>query len=130
MEWNFNSNAPIYTQLVEQLTLRIVTAAYIPGQRLESVRELAMEAGVNPNTMQRALSELEREGLVFSLRTSGRFVTEDIEMIEDAKKEIAAEQVNSFLDAMNRLGYDQEEIVTLITAAQQKKEEDADGTDS
>ena len=126
MEWNISSNAPIYTQLVEQLTLRIVTTEYIPGQRLQSVRELAMEAGVNPNTMQRALSELEREGLVFSLRTSGRFVTEDTKMIEDAKKEIAAEQVQSFLAAMNRLGFEKEEIVSLVEAAQ-KKEEDMHG---
>lgn len=125
MKWNINSNAPIYTQLVEQLTMRIVTTEYIPGQRLQSVRELAMEAGVNPNTMQRALAELEREGLVFSLRTSGRFVTEDIKMIEDAKKELAAEQVQSFLEAMNRLGFDQTEIVSLIQAAQ--KEEHTDG---
>lgn len=129
MEWNINSNAPIYTQLVEQLTLRIVTTEYIPGQRLQSVRELAMEAGVNPNTMQRALSELEREGLVFSLRTSGRFVTEDTKMIEDAKKHLAAEQVESFLKAMNRLGFDQEEILSLITAAKEK-EEHIDGGNS
>ena len=126
MEWNINSNAPIYTQLVEQLTLRIVTTEYIPGQRLQSVRELAMEAGVNPNTMQRALSELERDGLVFSLRTSGRFVTEDIQMIEDAKKKIAAEQINGFLRNMNRLGFENEEIVSLIQAAQ-KKEAITDG---
>lgn len=126
MEWNINSNAPIYTQLVEQLTLRIVTTEYIPGQRLQSVRELAMEAGVNPNTMQRALSELEREGLVFSLRTSGRFVTEDIQMIEDAKKKIAAEQISGFLRNMNRLGFENEEIVSLIQAAQ-KKEAITDG---
>lgn len=122
MEWNINSNAPIYTQLVEQLTLRIVTTEYIPGQRLKSVRELAMEAGVNPNTMQRALSELERQGLVFSLRTSGRFVTEDTKMIEDAKKQIAAEQVESFLKAMDQLGFDQEEIMSLIAAAKEKEE--------
>ncbi len=122
MEWNINSNAPIYTQLVEQLTLRIVTTEYIPGQRLKSVRELAMEAGVNPNTMQRALSELERQGLVFSLRTSGRFVTEDTKMIEDAKKQIAAEQVESFLKAMELLGFDQEEIMSLIAAAKEKEE--------
>ena len=126
MEWNINSNAPIYTQLVEHLTLRIVTTEYIPGQRLQSVRELAMEAGVNPNTMQRALSELERDGLVFSLRTSGRFVTEDIQMIEDAKKKIAAEQINGFLRNMNRLGFENEEIVSLIQAAQ-KKEAITDG---
>ncbi len=122
MEWHFSGDAPIYTQLVDQLTLRIVTAVYLPGQRLPAVRELAVEAGVNPNTMQRALSELERSGLVFSQRTSGRFVTEEIKMIEDAKKALAAQQVETFLKAMEQLGFSQEEIMSLIQAAETKGE--------
>ena len=77
MQWNFDGNAPIYTQLVDQIKLGIVSGEWIPGQRVPAVRELAVEAGVNPNTMQRALQELERQGLMFSQRTSGRFVTED-----------------------------------------------------
>ena len=96
MEWIFDSNTPIYTQLVEQLTLRIVTSVYAPGQRIPPVRELAVEAGVNPNTMQRALGELERLGLVYSQRTSGRFVTEDITMIETAKQELASRRIREF----------------------------------
>ena len=76
MQWNFDGNAPIYSQLVEQMKLGIVSGEWLPGQRIPAVRELAVEAGVNPNTMQRALQELERQGLLFSLRTSGRFVTE------------------------------------------------------
>ncbi len=122
MEWHFTNDAPIYTQLVEQLTLRIITTAYLPGQRLPAVRELAMEAGVNPNTMQRALSELERSGLVFSVRTSGRFVTEDTQMIAQAKQDQAEAQVTQFLRAMERLGYQKAEIVPLIRAAQEKGE--------
>lgn len=122
MEWHFNSDAPIYSQLVEQMTLRIVTAVYLPGQRMPSVRELAMDAGVNPNTMQRALGELEREGLVFSQRTSGRFVTEDIKMIEDAKRTLAVRQIDTFLRAMKELGFQSGEIVELVKTAQEKEE--------
>lgn len=121
MEWRFHSDAPIYAQLVEGITLRIVTGAYPPGERLPAVRELAVEAGVNPNTMQRALSELERNNLVYSQRTSGRFVTEDREMIEEAKKNIADQRIASFLQAMDQLGYSREEIVALI--AEREKEE-------
>ena len=88
MKWLFSNDAPIYTQLIEQIKVGIVAGAFPPGERLPSVRDLATEAGVNPNTMQRALAELERDGLVFSQRTAGRFVTEDKTMIEQAKKEL------------------------------------------
>ena len=90
MEWTFRNDLPIYSQLVEQIKLGIVSGAYVPGERLSSVRDLATDAGVNPNTMQRALQELEREGLVFSQRTSGRFVTEDVALIDSAKRAIAS----------------------------------------
>ena len=77
MKWSFANDLPIYTQLIDQIKVGIVTGAFPPGERLPSVRDLATEAGVNPNTMQRALSQLESEGLVYSQRTAGRFVTED-----------------------------------------------------
>ena len=128
MEWHFNGDAPIYTQLVEQLTLRIVTAFYPPGQRIPPVRELAMEAGVNPNTMQRALGELERLGLMYSQRTSGRFVTEDTEMIETAKQDLASRRIKEFLQAMEDLGFAPAEIPGLIQTAQ--KEETYNDTDT
>ena len=121
MEWHFNGDAPIYTQLVEQLTLRIVTAFYPPGQRIPPVRELAVEAGVNPNTMQRALGELERLGLMYSQRTSGRFVTEDTEMIEAAKQDLASRRITEFLRAMEDLGFAPAEIPGLIQAAQKEE---------
>ena len=82
MRWEFSNDAPIYTQLIQQIKVGIVAGVFPPGERLPSVRELATEAGVNPNTMQRALAELERDGLVYSQRTAGRFVTEDKEMIQ------------------------------------------------
>jgi DNA-binding transcriptional regulator YhcF (GntR family) len=126
MEWQFHSEAPIYTQLVAQIKLRIVTGAYLPGQRLPAVRDLALEAGVNPNTMQRALQELEREQLVFSQRTSGRFVTEDVTMIEEAKNSLAQAQLQVFLREMKALGYSMEEIRKLLEAAEKGAVQDGD----
>lgn len=114
MKWQFSNDTPIYAQLIEQIKVGIVTGAFPPGDRLPSVRDLATEAGVNPNTMQRALAELERDGLVFSQRTAGRFVTEDKTMIEKAKHGLAERHIKTFLAAMLRLGYQPEDIVTLL----------------
>ncbi|WP_312943251.1 GntR family transcriptional regulator [Oscillibacter sp.] len=114
MKWQFSSDAPIYSQLIEQIKVGIVSGAFPPGERLASVRDLAVEAGVNPNTMQRALTELERDGLVYSQRTAGRFVTEDTGMIESAKQNLADCQIQNFLTAMTRLGFKKEEILTLV----------------
>ena len=114
MKWQFSSDAPIYSQLIDQVKVGIVSGAFPPGERLASVRDLAVEAGVNPNTMQRALTELERDGLVYSQRTAGRFVTEDTAMIEAAKRNLADRQIQNFLTAMARLGYEKEEIVALV----------------
>ena len=102
----------------------IVSGVFAPGERLPSVRDLATEAGVNPNTMQRALAELERCGLVYSQRTAGRFVTEDHEMIENAKRELARRHIRAFVAAMGRLGYREEEIVSLL-----RRETDKEGAE-
>ena len=124
MEWKFRSDQPIYSQLVEQIKLGIVSAKLLPGERLMSVRDMATEAGVNPNTMQRALQELERDGMVYSQRTTGRFVTENMQVIERAKKKFAEEQIRSFLEAMKKLGYQWEEILALL---KEKEEEEENG---
>ena len=89
MEWNFKDGIPIYTQIIDEMTMRIASSAYAPGDKLPSVRDLAMDAGVNPNTMQRALAELERRGLVFSERTSGRFVTKEDEVLKALHEDLA-----------------------------------------
>ena len=123
MQWHFSNDAPIYTQLIQQVKVGIVTGAFPPGERLPSVRDLATEAGVNPNTMQRALAELERDGLVYSQRTAGRFVTEDNTMINTAKRSLAERHVKTFLEAMLRLGFQKDEIIALIT--QELGEEEA-----
>ena len=128
MQWQFSNDAPIYAQLIQQVKAGIVTGAFPPGERLPSVRDLATEAGVNPNTMQRALAELERDGLVYSQRTAGRFVTEDNTMINAAKRSLAQRHVKTFLEAMLRLGFRREEIISLIE--QELGEEEANHADT
>ena len=124
MNWHFNSDMPIYTQLISQIKFAIVSGELPPGERMSTVRDLASEAGVNPNTMQRAFQELEREGLVFSQRSSGRFVTEDVSIIEKAKIALAQEHISKFISSMERLGYDRAEIIALLEG---KNEEDNNG---
>lgn len=121
MEWQLDTNAPIYSQLIGHMKLAIASGGFTPGERLPSVRDLALEAGVNPNTMQRALMELERDGLVFSQRTAGRFVTEDRKVIDEAKRALADANIRSFLDAMSRLGYMRDEIIDLLARAGEEK---------
>ena len=122
MDWSFRNDQPIYSQLIQRLTEDIVSGVYAPGEKLPSVRELALEAGVNPNTVQRSLTELEREGLVFSQRTAGRFVTENENMIVNAKLRIADERVSEFLRSMKTLGCGRQEIISLIEGAKEDEE--------
>lgn len=114
MSWTLDSDRPIFIQIVERISLDIISGVYKPGDKLPSVRELASIAAVNPNTMQKALSELERTGLVYSHRTSGRFITEDTQMIEDLKASLAKEKIEEFFDNMSKLGFDKTEILALI----------------
>ncbi len=117
MAWDLKTDRPIYMQLMEQIKLYIVSGAYSPGERLPSVRDMAFDASVNPNTMQKALSELERDGLVFSQRTSGRFITEDKVMVEKVRNTLALEQISEFLKKMEKLGYQKAEIIALMEHA-------------
>lgn len=114
MDWSFDSRLPIYIQIVEQLKLAVVSGEYVPGERLPSVRELASGAGVNPNTMQKALAELEGTGLVYSSRTSGRFVSDNAELIAAAKNELARKNILSFLSGMDRIGINLNESIELL----------------
>ena len=115
MAWELQNDRPIYLQLIERLKLLIISGTYAPGSKLPSVRDLAMEASVNPNTMQKALTELERDGLIITNRTSGRQVTEDEKMIKEQRKELAKKQLEEFLAQMEKLGFTKEEIKELIT---------------
>lgn len=123
MNWNFRNDLPIYSQLIEQIKLAIVSGVYSPGERLQSVRDMAAEAGVNPNTMQRALQELERDGMVYSQRTAGRFVTEDLMLINNAKKALAKSRIKDFVESMTKLGYGQEEIMSLLDESMKEERE-------
>ena len=111
MAWNLTNDRPIYLQLMEQIQLAILSGIYKPGSKLPSVRDLSTEASVNPNTMQKALDELERTGLLFSQRTSGRFITEDIGMIEELKENYVKSQVLVFYHNLKELGFTKEEII-------------------
>lgn len=117
MPWDLNNERPIYLQLMERIQQDIVTGIYKPGDKLPSVRDLALSASVNPNTMQKALSELERNGLVYSQRTSGRFITEDEKMLHQLKTELAAEHIRYFFEKMKQLGFREEETLILIQEA-------------
>ena len=114
MPWNLNSDRPIFLQIVERIQTDIISGKYKPGDKLPSVRDLASEASVNPNTMQKAFSELERTGLVSTQRTAGRFITEDTELIDELKKDFAKEKITEFIDLMQKLGFSKEEILALI----------------
>lgn len=113
MAWTFDADRPIYAQVVEEITRRIICGAYAPGDRLPTVRELAAEAAVNPNTMQKAMAELEAKRLVYAQRTAGRFVTEDMEEIRRCREKLAQAKVQEFLSGMESLGYTQGEVETL-----------------
>ena len=126
MAWSLNSDRPIYTQILEKIQTRIISGIYKPGEKLPSVRELAAEASVNPNTMQKAFAELERSGLILTQRNSGRTVTEDTEMIDRIQTQMALAQVKTFFNNMKELGYTEDKILALVKKAME--EENNDGT--
>ena len=125
MNWQFSNDAPIYAQLIGQIRAGIVSGAFSPGERLPSVRDLAMEAGVNPNTMQRALQELESRGLLQAQRTAGRTVTADDTALQALRRRRAGTLAAEFLHQMQALGLTEAEIETLLreTAQQAQKKE-------
>lgn len=131
--WTLGTDRPIYAQLIEQIELRIVSGIYRAGDKLPSVRDMAGEAAVNPNTMQKALAELERSGLVYSQRTTGRFITDDKELIQKMKDKLASEQIAAFLEKMRELGFTREETLSLMEKVAAENEEKGDvlyGADS
>ena len=114
MAWNLNSDRPIFIQIVERIEMDIISGKYKPGDKLPSVRDLAAEAAVNPNTMQKAFTELELTGLVFSQRTTGRFITEDTSMIDELKSTLAKDKITELLSFMQQLGFQENEILAMI----------------
>ena len=122
MGWEFENDRPIYVQIASFIERDILKGKYKAGDKLPSVREFASVADVNPNTMQKAFSELEKNNIVFSSRTSGRFVTEDEEIIQRRRVLLAKEYVDDFLIKMKEIGFDEKEI-TLIMEESMKGEE-------
>ena len=123
MSWEFQDHLPIYAQLMDTLKRRIITGRYLPGEKLPSVRELAAEAGLNPNTVQRAFSELEREGLIYTQRATGKYVTENADEIKSARQALAKTQVAEFLSNMQSLGYSVGDVIVLLQSFNESKEE-------
>ncbi len=114
MAWQFTSQQPIYQQIVHEISRRIFSGAYPKGEKLPSVRELAVTAAVNPNTMQRALSEMESLGLVCTQRTSGRSVTTDQCVIDAARRDWAERLADAFIQQMHAIGLEKDEVFDLL----------------
>lgn len=116
MLWELTNDRPLYIQLMEHIKLLILSGEYEAGQSFPSVRELALSANVNPNTMQRALAELERAGLLINERTNGRKITSDISMIQSMRNELAQSKLCQLKKELTQLGYDSEEQLTFINS--------------
>lgn len=122
MIWAFDSDRPIYLQVMEHLKLGIISGELPPGSRLPAVRDLAVDASVNPNTMQKALSELEREGLLYTQRTNGRFVTEDSELLTALRYKLARDKLMAFVHQMERMGYTMAQVAEMFTKVLEEEE--------
>lgn len=114
MAWKITSDRAVYVQIMEHIKFQIISGVYKPGDKFPVVRDLAVEAEVNPNTIQKALSELEKENLLYSKGTAGRFVTDDVQLIEKLKKSAAYDEVQRFISNMNSLGFNNGEICDLL----------------
>jgi GntR family transcriptional regulator len=122
MQIEFDSDTPIYLQLIRMIRQAIVTGTLPPGSKMPSVRDLAIEYGVNPNTVQRSLTELERDGLVFAERTAGRFITSDDALIESIRAELADRQIADFTEHMLALGYRREQLLQILSQKWSEKD--------
>lgn len=111
---DYSPNIPIYLQIIGKMKQQIISGKWKAGERIPSVRDLSAEFGVNPNTMQRSLSELEREGLLYSERTAGRFVTKDSAIISSVRTEYARKIIQRFTQEMKVLGYTREQIAQFL----------------
>ena len=114
MEFTFDNNIPIYIQLLDYLKIYLISGVFKSGEKLPSVREFATSFKVNPNTMQKALSELESMKLIYTERTNGKFVTEDKELIEKLKDEYALTLAKSYFQGMKRIGLGKAESIKYL----------------
>ena len=114
MSWNLNNAVPIYQQIQDRIKNDIISGKYLPGQKLPGVRDLATEASVNPNTMQRALTNLEQEGFIITLGTNGRVVTSDLDLIKDEKYTQFQSITMAYLQKVQSLGFSKQEASDRI----------------
>lgn len=114
MKFEFDNNIPIYIQLVEQLKIYIISGSIKPGEKLPSVRELAFKSKVNPNTMQKALSELEDLKLIYTERTNGKYVTTDESLIDEVKSEYAKELSDKYFESMKNIGFNKNDAIKYL----------------
>ena len=114
MAWKFNNESPIYLQIVAAIKMQIAQGTLKPGDQVPAVRELAMTAGVNPNTMQKALAELEREGVLYSQRTAGRFVADREAGGGSLREVLSKKHIQTYVDNMRGLGYADSEICAVL----------------
>ncbi len=120
MSWNLNAAAPIYQQIEDKIKNDIISGKYLPGQKLPGVRDLATEASVNPNTMQRALTNLERDGLIITLGTNGRVVTSDLDLIEKEKETHFYGITNEYLMKIKAIGFTEKEAADRILHSEEE----------
>ncbi len=114
MAWSFTSDKLIYMQIADRIILSVLSGEYPPGAQIPSVRQLALEAAVNPNTVQHAFAHLENEGIIISKGTVGRYVTEDANVIESSRQKLAEQTVKAFAKGIQPLGITKEEIIKLL----------------
>lgn len=114
MSFDFNNNVPIYVQIIEYIKRQIIIGIYRPNEKIPSVRELSIQFQVNPNTIQKALGELERQGLLFTERTNGKYVTHDEKIILKAKSETLGQIMDEFCDTMSKFGIDKQQVIKML----------------
>lgn len=117
MAWSFSSDKPVYIQIADRITGLVLSGKYMAGEQIPSVRQLALEAAVNPNTVQHAFSELEEIGIIISQGTVGRYVTDDTAVIEDCRKKMAEKMVNEFVTNIGQLSVSREQVLDMIKEA-------------
>ena len=114
MKWEFKNGIPIYLQIIAQIKVMIASGELRAGSKIPPVREMAVEAGVNPNTMQRALTQLEQEGLLYTQRTAGRFVSEDKNVMKELRKAMSEQYIAELFHNLGKMGMDKQEIIAAV----------------
>ncbi|WP_455677703.1 GntR family transcriptional regulator [Sharpea azabuensis] len=123
MKWEFKNGIPIYLQIIAQIKVMIASGELRAGSKIPPVREMAVEAGVNPNTMQRALTQLEQEGLLYTQRTAGRFVSEDENVMKELRKAMSEQYIADMFHNLEKMGMDKQEIIAAVKDYQEDKGE-------